>query len=57
MMGSSPEISSHESQLNDIALLRVNGKMEFGDKVTPVNLPSPSLDVEECRTRLYFSLE
>ena len=36
---------------HDIALIRVNGRIEFSDKVTPINLPSASFDIEtdgEC---------
>ena len=32
--------------INDIALIRVNGTILFGDKVTPVNLPSCDFDVK-----------
>ena len=36
---------------HDIALIRVNGRIEFSDKVTPVNFPPASFDIEtdgEC---------
>ena len=34
------------TNLNDIALIRVIGRIEFSAKVTPVNLPSVDFDVE-----------
>ena len=33
-------------QIHDIALIRVNGTILFGDKVTPVNLPSCDFEVK-----------
>ena len=31
---------------NDVGLIRVNGKIEFSDKVTPLNLPPYDFDVD-----------
>ena len=39
--------SGRAGTIHDIALIRVNGTILFGDKVTPINLPSCDFDVKK----------
>ena len=44
------------SQMHDVALIRIKGKIEMSDKVTPVNLPPVNFDVEKDGECAYVNL-